>query len=334
MSTAQPVTGIPYQYSFSFKQFINAPYISFQLKTKLFSAKAGFRFEQTHNTFTNVPGSSFGNLVPSVLLQKSISSFNNFTLSYKQRVQRPNVNFLSPVLDIADPRYKTIGNPNLVAVINHIFELGFSSFKKGFVNATLGYSFSNNGVQNVFTTAPDSSIVSTYANIGKKNTISLNTSINYPLNKTLSFTLNGTLIYNILEGNVGLLSYRQKGVQGFIYSYLSQRLKNSWRTSVNFGFSGAPILLQGTTSGFFYNNFSLSKDLLNSKLSLNFSVANPFRKFRVIDTRFLNSTFLYSKYNENYFRNFNLSVFYSFGKLKSQVRRTRKSISNDDKLSL
>jgi len=98
------------------------------------------------------------------------------------------------------------------------------------------------------------------------------------------------------------------------------------------GYSSPYIGYQSKGSSFNYYGFSLSKDFLNDKLNIRLSASNPFTHER----KFKNETENLSVYelNESFhkMRYFSVNVSFSFGEMKSQIKKAQRSISNDDSM--
>jgi hypothetical protein len=100
--------------------------------------------------------------------------------------------------------------------------------------------------------------------------------------------------------------------------------------NANLNANGPGVNLQGTTNSIQSTSFSVNKDVVKDKLSLSAAVSNPFTKFR----RFHNSTFGpdFDQFSDrwSYFRSFNFSLNYKFGKLKDGIKKNKRGIRNDD----
>ena len=91
-----------------------------------------------------------------------------------------------------------------------------------------------------------------------------------------------------------------------------------------------PTGLQGSSNGSISPSVYGSKQLIKNKLSLSASVNNPFSKYRDAVTETTGSNFNQTISNQNYWRTFNFSLNYNFGKLKESIKKTKRGINNDD----
>ena len=97
-----------------------------------------------------------------------------------------------------------------------------------------------------------------------------------------------------------------------------------------YGKNLAPAQIQGTVNGYVASNFSLSKNLLKNKLSLSAYINNPFTKFRNSRTEITSYNFTETSGSQEYFRKAGISINYRFGKLKQDIKKNKRSISNND----
>jgi hypothetical protein len=113
------VTDITRSDIFFYIQNVMAGYVSVNLKLgEKWGLIAGSRYEQTflngdydksEVSFTN----TYDNFLPSVTLNRKLSSFSNIKFSYAKRIQRPSLRYINPYVEIEDPRDVTVGNPEV-----------------------------------------------------------------------------------------------------------------------------------------------------------------------------------------------------------------------------
>jgi outer membrane receptor protein involved in Fe transport len=319
------------------KQEIYALYNSYNIKIKDWGISLGARLEGTDNranfysTDTQID-QEYHNLIPSVLFLKKFDNTSSLNFGYTQRVQRPDINLMNPFVNKSDPTFYFTGNPDLDPVTNHTFSLGYSWFKKGFINVGTSYSSARNTIQRVIELRSDSINYSTYYNIGKDRRLDMNLNINYPISNVLNISLNGTVTYADINGSVGGTMYRNDGMQGNAYLYLNYTLKKIARISGNLGFYSPTVILQGSSQGYLYSAFSANKQIFKSKITLSTSVSNLFQKYRTVENRINSPDFEQTHIYKNYFRNYSFSISYNFGKLDKPIKKNKKGIKSDDKI--
>jgi hypothetical protein len=321
--------------NFNNQQNVYGVYNSYQYNLTNWGFKAGVRVELTTidadfvSQASNL-NSDFFNVIPSVSVNRKFKDMSSLNFGYTQRIERPGIWELNPFVD-RSPNYESTGNPDLKPVLNNSFELNYSRFKKGSINVGLNYSFANNTIQNVSSFIPEEDITrSTFVNTGKDRKFGTNFNISYPFTPTLNLTLGGNLNYIWLEGDVNGETVKNDGLQGYVYGYLSYKLKSGWRLGGNFNYNSSWISLQGSSKAMVYTSFSLGKDIIKDKLTFSGSVSNPFTKYQAWENETVGPNFTQRTYRENFSRRFNLSLNWRFGKLKESIKKNKRGISNDD----
>ncbi|MGQ7856253.1 outer membrane beta-barrel protein [Pedobacter sp. WC2501] len=324
--------------SFKYSNNVYGFYNSYHLKFKKWGVKAGMRLEITtiNADFISVNSKvdrTYSNFIPTVVFQRNFGSQSNLTLGYTQRIQRPGITQLNPFENKSNTLYWETGNPDLLPVLNHNFELTYSNSKKGSLNLSVNYLFANNSVQEVAALGKDSVTRYTYQNIGKNDDLGFNLSFSYPIATGFTVNANGRISYLWLNGTSNGHFASNRGFKGNTNVSFSKFLeKYDFRISLDFGTNSPEIYLQGKSRSSYNSSLSLNKKFFNKSLSLSASVSNPFERYRNWYTRFTTPDFV-SDYNfRNNFRRFNFSVNYKFGGLKSAIKKNKRGINNDDYL--
>lgn len=317
-------------------QNVYGMYNSYQYNLKDWGFKAGVRVELTtiNADFISQDANldkSFFNVIPALSINRKFKNMSSLNLGYTQRIQRPGIWELNPFVDRSNPSFEFTGNPDLKPVLSNSFELNYSRFKKGSINIGLNYAFATNTVQQISVYDELTRITrSTYVNTGKDRKLGTNFNINYPFTKSLNLTLGGNMNYIWLQGLVNGLEYKNDGLQGYFYGYLSYKIEPGWRIGSNFSYNTSYITLQGKSRANAYTSFSVGKDIIKDKLTFSGSVSNPFQKLRAYENTTEGVNFRQTSYNENYSRRFSLSLNWRFGKLKESIKKNQRGINNDD----
>ncbi len=318
-------------------QDILAAYADYMLKTGKLGAKAGVRFEHTMMDveYAYLPDrnfeSSFNDLVPSASLTYQLADTKTIRANYNMRISRPGIWYLNPFRDISNPVSISYGNPDLETEKAHSFGLTFSSFSQKFnVNLSAGYSFVNNGIEH-YSFMNNGVQENTYGNIGKTQRTRLSVWMNWNPGQKTRISLNGSGTYADFKSDSKELKVSNHGFQGSLYLNAQQTLPWNLRFSFYGGGSTPYISLQGEGSSYVYYGFSLSRSFLKeNRLRVSISTSNLFNKYSTHSSERLTETFYSldkSKYQQ---RSFGLNVSWRFGALKAQVKRTARSINNDD----
>ncbi|MBC5772461.1 TonB-dependent receptor [Pontibacter sp. KCTC 32443] len=323
---------------FDYSQDIYAAYASASLKLKQWGARIGTRLEQTvvnaefGNTNT-IADQDYLNLIPSIALTRTLKGMGTLRASYTQRIERPSLWYLNPYVNTLNEKSVSFGNPELEAATSHVFSLGHNFFKgASSINTTFTHTFTNNAIQS-FTTFNDADSVSstTYGNIGKNRTTTLNLSGNTTLFKNLNLNLSSTFSYSQLSGSINGVDLKNTGLSGHMFSGISYKLPKNWRASANFGYYAPRVLLQGESSGQFWNGLSVNKSFLkDQKASLSLSVQSPFQEYFTSYNELNGEDFSQRTEFRNMQRRVSVGFSYKFGKLKEDIKRTKRGIKNDD----
>lgn len=321
---------------FNNNQDVIGAYNSYAYNLTNWGFKAGVRIEETFvkadfiSNASNV-NTDYFNIIPSFSVNRKFKNQSSLNFGFTQRIERPGIDNLNPFVDRSVPNFEYSGNPDLEAVLSNNFDLTYSRFKKGSINAGVGYNFANNTIQNIsIYNDADKITRSTFANVGRNKNLTANININYPLTKKWNLTVSGNAGYAWLEGTINGLATRNEGLSGSIYLNTGYKFEKEWRANASFNYSSADVLLQGRSGQYYYMSFSGSKELVKDKLTISAGVNNPFMKYRYYETLTEGPNFSQRYRGQNYNRSFNVSLNWKFGKLKDAIKKNQRSISNDD----
>jgi ferric enterobactin receptor len=322
--------------TYNYRQDVYAFYNSYRYMQEKWGFAGGIRAEQTYtdanflSTGTSVKQNYF-NVIPSAVFNYNIKN-SSINVGFVQRIRRPSITRLNPYIDRSNPNMAVSGNAGLQQVILSDMQLGYSYSKKISVNVGLGYSFFNKLDLRVYTFDPATNITSvTFANVGKGNRTGLDLNINYPVNSSLNISLNGSLAHFTITGQVSNNVLTNKWLTYFASPSVSYDFKKGWRANANLSVNSRnPSSFQGTTNAFATTAFSVNKEWFKGKLVLSAAVNNPFSKYRNNILQVSAPGFEEERNVREYFRSFSLTVNFKFGQLQEAVKKTRRSISNDD----
>jgi hypothetical protein len=316
---------------FSLSQDVLSAYTSLAFTNKNWGLKGGLRTEQT---FVGGDASQdYLHIVPSIAFGLKLKGDHNLNAGFSQRLKRPGINRLNPFIDRSNPNIEFSGNPALrPSTINNL-SLGYNRNGRLSLNIGLGYSFFNNLDFRIYTYDQATAITkSTYANIGKGNALITDLYLDYKITKELNLNLNGNLTYL----NVKPMGEVVPATEGLYHNFTvsgAYRPLPTWRLSANLNVVGkmpASKSFQSITQGQINTSFSSSHALIKDKLDITLTLHNPFQKFRTIETRITGPDFYELNNNQYYLRAYKFSLNYYFGRLKDDVRKTKRSIKNDD----
>lgn len=317
-------------------QNVAAVYASFNAKFGKFSAVAGTRYEYTHMgvDFQTSNYKDFrtdlNDIVPNAAINYNYGMGKMIRLNYQMRIRRPGIGELNPYENNQFSDYITKGNPNLSSEKTHQTSLNFSSFAgKIGINASATYSLSNNQISQYSYLQNDGTLVTSYSNIGKMQSIAFNGYLKWRVTNNLNFSVNASATY-------------------YDYNYKDQNISNSGWTSrasadVNYimpwslelnaycGLSTKRPSLQGHYSGWDYHGISLTRKFLPGKrLAVTVTAYNFLHHNMHFKNVIKGSDYDFNMRVATNAMQFGASVSYTFGTLKEDVRKTSRIIRNDD----
>lgn len=326
----------------NFKQTQNilAAYGDYMLKWKKMGAKVGVRYEHTFMDveYAKMPeknfDAGFDDIVPSMMLSYQLAPTQTLRATYNMRISRPGIWYLNPFRDTSNPTHISYGNPDLETEKAHSVGLAFSSFSAKFnINANLGYSFVNNGIQN-YSFINNGVMETTYGNIGHTQRTSLSLWMNWNPGKTTRISVNASGMYVDLRSDESFLKQSNNGFQGNLFLNAQQTLPWDLRFSLYGGGNSPNISLQGKGSSISYYGFSLSRSFLKEKrLSVSLNTSNLFHKYLTFKNETVTETFRSWSKSKLQQQSYGLNISWRFGELKAQVKKANRTIINDDLMS-
>jgi outer membrane receptor protein involved in Fe transport len=327
-----------------YNQNVVGVYTSLLLATKnKYNFKIGSRYEYTtidalQNSKTiDIP--SYGVLVPSVNVSKTVREGLTLKLGYNRRIQRPGLQQLNPNFNTVNTQNITVGNPNLRPELTDNFELGISTnIKKTYLNMSFFGRYTDNSITQV--RQPSDSlkgvVITTYENIGKQQSYGGNVFMNVYI--LPNWTVNGGI-----EGFYAFLEGTTTGVNGLTETVKNQGLTLSGRLMTNITFKngwgiqgwgggrGGQVQLQGKQGGFGMYSVGVKKDFKNKKGSIGLAGENFLTKsIGVMRTELTSPLFSQVSVNNLYNRGVKLTLNYKFGSMNFNAPKKTRSVRNDD----
>lgn len=324
--------------TFHYNQNITAGYASYTLNLlKSYTIKAGLRYEYTsinaqYKQDREVTIPSYGVLVPSINVSKKLENGNMIKASYNRRIQRPSMQFLNPNVQASNPYNITVGNPELRPEYSNNYELSYSSYF-GRSSATIsGFMRNTEGSIQAVRDVRGDTIHTTYKNIGSEDAYGFNIFSN--INISNRFTLGGgvDVYYAVLKNNNPDPFYNASN-QGWV---LGGRINGSFDITRGWGlqwfafYRGNQVQLQGYQTSFGMYSLSLKKDFNKKKGSIGFGAENFFTPTLRIRTQLDSPLLTQSSSNVMHYMNFKINFSYRIGKMTTEKKSKKKSITNDD----
>ena len=328
-----PSSSSDYEYS----NKILAGYGEFAGNWSKLGAKAGLRYEQTWQDVEYHLGNgqdfstNYSSLVPTASLQYNLSQGSNLGLSYNMRISRPGISYLNPYVDKTNPIALTYGNPDLDVEKAHNVTLVYNVFSsKLMMNLNLHHNFVDNAISQYSFYNADNLLNTTYGNVVSSHQTGLSGYVNYLITKNTRLFFNGGLNYTDLRSNT--LAQSNSGWTANIMGGVQQTLPWKLQLSAFAIASTKNYTLQGWSGGFNLVTASMSKTLLNDKLSLSISGMVGLNKGGKLNIESYNKGTNFTAHN-----NISVPIYgvtftasYTFGNTQIMTRQKRQSrIQND-----
>ncbi len=319
----------------NYTQNILALYAGYHVKGKKLSGRVGARMEQAWSDVVVrtekediAYDPSLFNVIPYASANYRPNDANTLSLSYTQRLSRPNLWHMNPYRN-ESPMSVSYGNPDLDATLAHSVALSWRRFSSSW-NVSLGTtgSFSNNAVSR-YTFVEDGVTHSTYGNIAKRQVYGLNGTIGYRSGVKFNVQLSGQGGYNVIKAPTLNLAN-----DGFTYNVSLYASAALWKDATiycnGYAYRFGVDLENSYKQTYFSYGLGLRQQLFKKKLTLSFTASNPFTsKMKLTSVTETNS---YRSENTSWQtpRQFSFSIGYRFGKTQVNVKSTNRSIQNDD----
>ena len=323
--------------NFHYNQNVVAGYVSFNfLIAKKFSVVAGVRYEGTNikgafNDGETLAPNSYQNVLPNLIISRSLKNFQTIKVSYNQRIQRPSLSYINPFRNSVDSLNISVGNPSLTPEIVHQVDLSYNTFIKGFgIFSSLYYKNTQDIIQNILTIEDSGIGFNTFENIGTNNSLGINL---FGSKNVKSFTFRGGFNLSTFNYSTESTSLAVTNPQGFEYNVnfggslnLPKNIKMDF-----FGFLRSPrFTIQGKQPNFSIYGLGIKKEFPKLKASLGIRIIEPFNEFKYFESNQTGPGFNQISSFGIPFRSVGISFDYRFGNLKFKERKT--SIKNTDLL--
>ena len=314
-------------------QHIASGYASYALKLQKFSFRIGGRTEHTAQ-HVNLSDTSFSvgftNFIPSLTFSYRPLMGHDLRLSYNQRMHRPGIWYLNPHYDDSNPLNIKQGNPNLDATLSHHLSLGYSYFSQRIsLNLNTWGSYTNNAIQSFTAQLNDSTLYTTYQNIGTSYHAGGNAYVNWMLNHSLR-------LYTSINAQYININSPEESNQGWQYNvHAGGNMSLPWGMNANFyaGCQSGNVQLQGKSGGYYYYGLSLARGFIKNKLNVAL-VTNNFAERMQTMTSYTETKHFKNVSTQSWqSMSFGINVSYRFGEMREQIKKAKRGIKNDDLMS-
>jgi outer membrane receptor protein involved in Fe transport len=335
---------------YDYNQNVYAGYSVFTITLpKKYTILAGVRDENTgingnsvNQTQNLQPVSQdYNTLVPSLTLQKQLTTTQTIKLAYSKRITRPSLQYLNPFTNQSNIQAQSVGNPNLDPEISQTVEFDYNSYiGTSILNLSAYYRHTAGLIEGIaqpisvtVNGVAEGGTLTTYQNIGNNN--SLGGSFFGTINPFKALTIIGNVnafTYKPDPSGVFIQDKSQNGTylqySGFLRASLALP-HDLVAESFAFG-SAARHTIQGTTPSFSIFGVGVKKQFMQKKMAIGVNALEPFSKYKEFDSQLSSPGFNQSSSFKLPFRSFGLTFSYSFGKLNFSNPNQKKGINNDD----
>jgi len=334
--------------TYGYNQDVTAAYtvLTFTLP-KSWSILAGGRFENTYiqgnpssagETDLTPFSSDYQIYIPSLTIQKQLSSTQTLKLSYSKRITRPSYQLLDPYVIKTNILGQTEGNPELSPEVSQTIELNYNTFiKSSLVNASIYYRHITGVIESIANPIKVDSLAGTLTqshNADENNSFGFNffTSVN-PI-KILT-----------LRTNINIYTYDPTPYAAYASDFTNTSVKVQYNIfgAASLNFSSGLIMelfavensprytLQGSSPSFSILGFGIRKQILKKKGSIGLNTIEPFSKYKYFDSYTASPGFVQSSTFAFPFRSVGVTFSYSFGKLTFSNPTQKKTDTDEEK---
>lgn len=317
-------------------QDIYALYVSYNGTFGNLHTTAGVRYEHTRMGIDFHTGeipdfmNYLNDIVPNAALSYSFSPASNIRLAYQMRISRPSLSQVNPFRQNYIPNYFIMGNPDLGSEHSNKVSLTYSNFGR-VIGGSIGieYAAIDNSITHYFY-VEDGDAFETYANLGHDRRLMFSGLLNWTIIPRMQFSVNARLsrqMFSSPEQNLSNKGWNLNYGANWNYS-----LASGFKFNLYGGQKTRSYQLSGHYDGWYYYGLGISKDFLkDNALTITLNANNFLQKYSTFRSYNEANGIKTGFQNRNSNWNVGLSLNWRFGSLKSDVKKTDISISNDDK---
>ena len=323
---------------FAHQTHIAAAYGEYRFVSDAWNARAGMRYEYSYIDAHYKDGSNpdfdkhLGDRIPSLGISYKINDRNTLKLNYLSRIYRPGIYYLNPAVE-ETPDEVSNGNPSLKSAHPHNISLSYMlTLPKLTANVSLSSTLNNTGIGE-YNYLVDDVRHTTYENNLKLRGYALNTYLCWTISPTTSLMLNNSVQHRKLRSHqLGLENERWHWT---FYAQAEQQLPRKIKLSLATGRNESTLdnLYNYSKPTYFYM-LTLSRSFLKEeRLSvrlMGYCSSGSFSKYEQYNTIVINGDYTGCSSWATHSRNLTLRVSYRFGSLKAHVKKTNKTIENED----
>ena len=207
-----------------------------------------------------------------------------------------------------------------------------------------GYQFSNNKVEEYFFSQLDDKgnriLHQTYTDMGKMRSLGFNLFTQYVPASWVRLYLQSNLNFVTLDASGIKINGKDdygntvmKGLGGNSFMGATFTLPKNWSLGANAGIFIKPPRINLKSFWGSWHNLSVSKSFLKQRLTVSGWISNPFSPWYDLRIAMSSPSFSGETHVRSYGLSTGISISYSFGNLKSAIRKVSRTIENKDLMS-
>ncbi len=275
---------------FYYNENITAAYGIIGNKSKSLSYQAGVRAEWTDVKTTlektqEMNPRKYSNLFPSAHITYALPKENSLQVSYSRRVRRPFYNDLSPFMTFSDNRNFFSGNPDLNPEFSNVFEIGhIKYFNHGSVSSSLYSRNTRNKIDNIRTVNEKGYSVTRTENLLSENAYGIEFASTTSVAKWWKLDANVNFFHADIDGSNIVSTYKTTTYSWFTRQTSRFSLPHKIDIQLRTNYEAPQKTAQGRRKSLYYADFSVSKEIIKGKGTLNLNVLDVFntRKLRSV----------------------------------------------------
>lgn len=317
---------------------IYAAYASWSGTFDKWNLKTGLRYEHTRMGLKYKIGeypdftTRLNDVVPNAAVSYNITQGSSLRAAYQMRISRPSLWRLNPYVNVMTPGQISYGNPDLKSEKGHNVSLAYSNYDGSKITggAKINYRYVDNMVNDIIF-MKDNVMNSTYANIGKSHTVSLDLNGDWNIIPDLRWSVYVSTSYTHMMANSDMLKAKRCGWQFYGNTNINYKLPCKVRLSAYGGFYTPWIDLQsrGSQNGYYYGIGASRAFLKDDALNISVNAGNFLPTHRTNGYTQSDETVRFTSHNRYSQWNVGLNISYKFGGLKASVKKTAANIEKE-----
>lgn len=271
---------------FLYDENIHAAYGIVGNKSGIFSYQFGLRAEWTDVKTTlketnEVNPRKYGNLFPSVHITFDLPKNNGIQLSYSRRVRRPFYNDLSPYVTYSDSRNFFSGNPDLNPEFTNAYEMGYLKyFEKGSLSAGIYYRDTEGLIDRIRTVDEEGNSNTRTENLKGEQAYGVEFTSSYTPFSWWKLDVNFNFFHSDIDGSNIFEDYKAETYSWFARQTSRFTLPKKLDIQLRGNYEAPQKTAQGERQALYYLDFSLSKEIIEKRSTINFTILDVFNTRR------------------------------------------------------